>query len=234
MVLNSFTVLCVEDSKLQRETIKKIILPYAKDVYTTVDGKDGIDQFLKLKPDIVITDINMPNIDGMQMSKMIKNRYPETPIILLTQFDKIENLKKAIYLGIDSFMSKPPKEDDLIKVLESIAIKLQHKLDAKKLKEIEANQEKVESLLVFLKEIGHHWRQPLSAVTTIATSYQLKKENNLYNSVQEEINDIARIPEKINKLNDMLLAVQNIDFNKIELHQLEKIIQISDPIYNNS
>ncbi len=231
MVLKNFTILYVEDSKLLRETMRRTLKDHVKEFYTANDGKEGLEQFVKIKPDIVITDINMPNIDGMQMSKMIKNSYKDIPIILLTQFDKPENLKRAIMLGIDSFMSKPIREEELLSLLRSIAVKLQNKIDAEKLKEIEANQEKVDALLSFLKEMGHHWRQPLSAIMTIATSYQLKKENDLYKSAQEEIDDIGKIPDQITKLNNMLLAVQEIDFNKINLKELEKIIKISDPIY---
>lgn len=66
---------------------------------------------------------------------------------------------------------------------------------------------------------------------TIATSYELKKIGNCYNSIEEEINDINKIPEQITKLSNMLLAVEEIDFNKIKLEEIDKIIQISDPLY---
>ncbi|MDD2699022.1 MAG: response regulator [Arcobacteraceae bacterium] len=231
MILKNFTILYVEDSKVLREYMKNSLKPYVKEIYTANDGKEGLEQFVKIKPDIVITDINMPNIDGMQMSKMIKNSFKDTPIVLLTGFDEPENLKKAIMLGIDSFVSKPVKEEELIEILKSIALKLQNKMDAEKLKQMQLQQEKVNAFLILLKEIGHHWRQPLSAIMTIATSYELKKIGNCYNSIEEEINDINKIPEQITKLSNMLLAVEEIDFNKIKLEEIDKIIQISDPLY---
>lgn len=232
MVLKNFTILYVEDSKVLRTYMKDLIQAYAKEVFTANDGKEGIEQFIKHKPDIVITDINMPNIDGMQMSKMIKNSFKDTPIVLLTQFDKSDYLKKAIMLGIDSFVSKPVKDEELIDILEAIALKLQNKIDAQKLKEMQLQQEKLNALLVLIKEIGHHWRQPLSAILTIATAYELKKINHLYNSSEEEINDINKIVEQINKLSNMLLAVETIDFNTINLDEIETIIKISDPLYS--
>jgi YesN/AraC family two-component response regulator len=231
LILKNFTILYVEDSKVLREYMKNSLKPYVKEIYTANDGKEGLEQFVKIKPDIVITDINMPNIDGMQMSKMIKNSFKDTPIVLLTGFDEPENLKKAIILGIDSFVSKPVKEEELIDILKSIALKLQNKIDAEKLQQMQLQQEKVDAFLILLKEIGHHWRQPLSAIMTIATSYELKKIGNCYNSIEEEINDINKIPEQITKLSNMLLAVEEIDFNKIKLEEIDKIIQISDPLY---
>ncbi len=232
MVLKNFTVLYVEDSKVLRTYMKDLIQAYAKEVFTANDGKEGIEQFIKHKPDIVITDINMPNIDGMQMSKMIKNSFKDTPIVLLTQFDKSDYLKKAIMLGIDSFVSKPVKDEELIDILEAIALKLQNKIDAQKLKEMQLQQEKLNALLVLIKEIGHHWRQPLSAILSIATGYELKKTNHLYHSSEEEINDINKIVEQINKLSNMLLAVETIDFHSINLDEIETIIKISDPLYS--
>lgn len=231
MILKNFTILYVEDSKVLREYIKNLLKIHVKDIFTANDGKEGLEQFAKLKPDIVITDINMPNIDGLQMSKMIKNSFKDTPIVLLTEFDKPDYLKKAIMLGIDSFISKPMKDEELIDLLNSIAQKLQNKIDAQQLKEIRVHEEKVNALLKLLKEIGHHWRQPLSAIMTISTSYELKKSNNIYNSVEEEINDINKISEQTAKLSNMLLTVENIDFNTIKLEEIEKIIKISDPIY---
>lgn len=208
-----------------------LLKDYVKDIYVANDGKEGLEQFVKTKPDIVITDINMPYIDGMQLSKMIKNSYKDMPVVLLTEFDKAENLKKAIMLGVDSFISKPIKDKEIIDLLEQIAQKLQNKIDSQTLKEMQQKQEKVDALLKFLKEIGHHWRQPLSAIMTIATGYELKKINNIYINEQEEIDDIAKIPDQIHKLTTMLEAVEKINLNEIDLDAIEKIIQISDPIY---
>ena len=215
-----------------REYTKDLLKKYARDVFVAVDGKDGLEQFVKIKPDIVITDINMPNIDGMQMSKMIKNSYKDIPIVLLTEFDKTDNLKKAIILGIDSFLSKPIKDDDLIAMLESIAQKLQNKIDAKRLKEVELEQQKIEAMLRLIKEIGHHWRQPLSAILALSSGYEIKKLNNLYKSNEEEIADIHKISEQIKRLSTMLLSVEEIDFRNISLEEIEKIIHISDPLYS--
>jgi len=231
MILKNFTILYVEDSRVLREYMKNLLTNYAKEVYTATDGKDGLEQFVKFKPDIVITDINMPQIDGMQMSKMIKNSFKHIPIVLLTQFDETDNLKKAIMLGIDSFVSKPVKDEEMITLLESIASKLQNKLDAEKLKEIESQQDKMNAFLQLLKEIGHHWRQPLSAIMTISTAYELKKRHNLYTDMEEEISDINKISEHIAKLSDMLLSVERIDFKTIQLEEIEKVIHISDPLY---
>jgi YesN/AraC family two-component response regulator len=232
MVLKNFTILYVEDSKVLRTYMKDLLQSYVKELYTATDGKEGLEQFIKNKPNIVITDINMPNIDGMQMSKMIKNSFKDTPIVLLTEFDKPDYLKKAIMLGIDSFVSKPVKDKELIDILETIALKLQNKIDAQKLKEMQLQQEKLNALLILIKEIGHHWRQPLSAILTLATGYELKKVNHLYNSSKEEIEDINKIVEQINKLSNMLLAVETIDFHSINLDEIEKIIKISDPLYS--
>lgn len=231
MNLKNFTILYVEDSRVLREFIKNTLQNYAKEVYVASDGKEGLEQFAKYKPDIVISDINMPNIDGLQMSRMIKHSYKETPIILLTEFEKADYLKRAILLGINSFLSKPVEEEKLLHLLENIASELQNRIDAKKLKELEANQEKINLMIVLLREIGHHWRQPLSAILAISTGYEIKKMSGLYSSLEEELKDINTISEQVKKLSLMLKSIEDIDFHSIQLEDIEEIIKISDPIY---
>ena len=231
MKLKRFSILYVEDSKTMRRYVHDILNDLVKEIHLAKDGKEGIDQYLKLKPDIIISDINMPNIDGLQMSKMIKNSDKEKPIILLTGFDKPENLKQAIKIGINSFVSKPIKDNELIKALTAVANELQNKIDAQKLKELESQQEKIDLIVHMLKEIGHHWRQPLSAIMTLATGYELKKRTGLYSSMEEEIEDMNSISKQIEKLSHIIQQVQEIDFKNAKIKDIENIIKVSNPIY---
>ena len=231
MILNNFTVLYVEDSKTMRTYVQDFLSKLVKKVYVANDGKEGIDVYLKEKPDIVISDINMPNIDGLQMSRIIKKSHKDKPIILLTSFNDAEYLKKAIALGISSFVSKPLKEDELVDALTNVANELQNKIDAQKLKDLEAQQEKVHLMIALVKEIGHHWRQPLSAIMALASGYELKKRGGLYQSMEEEIADVNHISKEITKLSMMIQEIQEIDFNNIDMGDIEKIIKVSNPIF---
>lgn len=231
MILKDFTVLYVEDSKTLRQFMKDLLQDHVKDVYLAKDGKEGILQYSKLKPDIIISDINMPNIDGLQMSQIIKKIDKTQTIILLTAFEDITNLKKAIELGIRSFISKPIQNDEVIGILESTAKEIQNATDAEKLKKLEFNKEKIDLLLKLIKEIGHHWRQPLSSALAISSSFELKKSHNIYKNQQDEIDDINKISTYIKDLADILKQIEEIDFENLSMEDIENIIKISDPIY---
>jgi CheY-like chemotaxis protein len=73
MYLKNFTVLYVEDSKVLQAYMRDLLQDLVKEIYIANDGKEGITMVSKHKPDIIVSDINMPDIDGLQMSKIIKN-----------------------------------------------------------------------------------------------------------------------------------------------------------------
>jgi YesN/AraC family two-component response regulator len=232
VISKEFTLLYVEDSGLMREYVRKILEDKVKELYFAEDGKVGLDMFTQHKPDIILSDINMPNLNGLEMSKTIKESHKNQPIILLTEFEKVANLKQAIEIGISSFLSKPIQKGELIETITAIAEDLQMKRDAQKFKELELQRDKIQLLISMMKEIGHHWRQPLSAILSLSSSYELKKRSGLYISEEEEINDINMISEKIKELSAVLSQVQSIDFETVTISDIEQIIKVSDPIYS--
>ncbi len=232
MVLKNFSILYVEDSKTLKEHMKDILSGLVKELFIAKDGKEGLSQYALHKPDIIITDINMPNIDGLQMAKIIRKSNKDIPIIFCTDFENIDNLKQAISINVHSFIHKPIKEDKIIQTLTYAANDLQNKIDAEKLKKFEMNQEKISIILNLLHEIGHHWRQPLTTILTLSSSYELKKRNGLYKDIEEEIKDINFISQEIQKLSSVLNMIEKIDIHHTAIEDLEKLIKISNPIYN--
>lgn len=230
MYLNNFSVLYVEDSKVLQEYVKDLLKNIVKDIFIADDGKAGIEMVSKHRPDIIISDINMPGIDGLQMSKIIKKSH-ETPIILLTSLDNISSLKKAIEVGIDAFVVKPIKNEELLDKLETIAKTLHQKLEYQKMKELENQREKIELMLNLLSEIGHHWRQPLSVILTLATGYEIKQEMKLLEK-GEDIKMMNTISTEIEKLANVLESIQKVDLNTMDGEDIKKLVSISqNPIF---
>ncbi|MBF0565975.1 MAG: response regulator [Nitrospirae bacterium] len=105
--LRNLRILYVEDDPIERETLSKLLKQYAGEVLEAEDGRRGLDLFMAIKPDIVITDIGLPGIDGLQMAKEIKRTNPSTPIILITGSDDTGYLINAIEIGVDRYVMKP-------------------------------------------------------------------------------------------------------------------------------
>lgn len=119
--LKELTILLVEDENRVRESMGEIFANEFKKVVTAGNGDEGLKKFKKFSPDIVVTDIAMPIMDGLDMSKEIKEISQTTPIVVLSAFSEKERLLKAIDVGIDKYLMKPIDMDELFTVLENIA-----------------------------------------------------------------------------------------------------------------
>lgn len=122
--LAKLTVLFVEDEQNLRNALESAIGDEFGKFIVARDGDDGLKKFKKHKPDIVITDIMMPIIDGLEMAKEIKHISKQTPIIVLSAFSEKERLLKAIDVGIDKYLIKPIDPDELLMTLRILAKEL--------------------------------------------------------------------------------------------------------------
>lgn len=122
--LSKLTILFVEDEQDLREALESAIGDEFFKFIVARDGDDGLKKFKKYKPDIVITDIMMPVVDGLSMAKEIKNISKQTPIVILSAFSEKERLLSAIDVGIDKYLIKPIDPDELLKALKIISKEL--------------------------------------------------------------------------------------------------------------
>lgn len=75
----------------------------------------------EIRPDIVITDIRMPFMDGLALSRLIKKEFPETEIIILSGYEEFEYAKEGIKIGVAQYLLKPISGDALIKEIDLVA-----------------------------------------------------------------------------------------------------------------
>ncbi len=107
MLLNEFTILYVEDEKQSRKILGLILLDLFKEVYLASNGKEAIEVYKEKKVDIILSDISMPVMDGIEMSSEIKKINKNQAIILLTASQNPEYLEKAIDIGVYRYILKP-------------------------------------------------------------------------------------------------------------------------------
>ena len=138
-MLSDLILLYVEDDKITQEYIKMILEDECKELYIASDGVKGLEIYKKMKPDIVITDINMPNMDGLAMIKALKDIDTNLPIIIISAYDDQENLLQAVNMGCNGFVKKPINIEHLFEQLNIAAQKIEEgkKKKKKKDKEIE-------------------------------------------------------------------------------------------------
>jgi len=110
MYLNDTTVMYVEDDLATQKLIEKILNRHCKEVFVANDGVEGLALYKKIHPNIVLSDIVMPNMNGIEMSEKIKELNPKQIISLFTAYNEPEFKEKASELNIDAYIMKPLDE----------------------------------------------------------------------------------------------------------------------------
>lgn len=131
-------IFLVEDEFVVREGIKNNIDWKSHDYDFCGEASDGelaFPMIQKLKPDIVITDIRMPFMDGLTLSKLIKKELPWIEIIVLSGYEEFEYAKEGIKIGIAQYLLKPINGEDLLREVDALAVKIDEKHKEREIKE---------------------------------------------------------------------------------------------------
>ncbi len=125
--LKECVVLYVEDEKIIREQTHLILKDFVKQMYIASSGEEGIKIALEQEIDVIVTDILMPGMSGLEMLKKLKNEHNRTiPAIIATAFSETEYLMEAISLKVDGFIMKPINARDLISHIYTAALPKLH------------------------------------------------------------------------------------------------------------
>ncbi|EAI3756200.1 response regulator transcription factor [Campylobacter jejuni] len=111
-------ILVVEDEVKARESMINILSERFSKVIGAQNGDEGLKKFKKFKPDLVIIDIAMPIMDGLDMAREIKEISDDVPIVVLSAYSEKERLLRSIDIGIDKYLIKPVDIEELFKVLD--------------------------------------------------------------------------------------------------------------------
>lgn len=125
-------LLYVEDSKDAREATVEFLEEFFDDIVVAVDGEDGVEKFQENNIDLVITDINMPKMTGLGLSKKIKELNNDIPILILSAYSDMTYFMESIKLGIDGYIIKPIEFNQFLSVLDKILSKLESKHEVSK------------------------------------------------------------------------------------------------------
>ena len=132
--LQELSILYVEDEKMIRDEFVEILEDDVHTLYVAKNGQEGLQLFQDHQIDIVITDIRMPVMDGLEMSRSILKIDPNMPIIISSAFNDTQYLLNAIQLGIHYYLLKPVNLSELFSTLDQAAINV---INAKHLKKSE-------------------------------------------------------------------------------------------------
>jgi len=113
----TYTLLFVEDESMIRRIAVAFLRPYFLEIYEAKDGIEALELYKTHKPDLIITDIEMPNMDGLTLCKKIREVDKDTPIVITTAYTNTEYLLEAVSLNLIKYLIKPIEEAPLFESL---------------------------------------------------------------------------------------------------------------------
>jgi len=124
--IKDLNILLVEDEMKLAQLLKSAIGDNFASFFIENNGKAGIERYLKLSPDLVITDITMPELTGLEMAEELKKINPDVQIIILSAYSEKEKLLSAIDVGVIKYFIKPFDPDELLEYIKQISKKLKN------------------------------------------------------------------------------------------------------------
>ena len=119
--MNKLRVLLADDHVILLEALKRLLQPICTVIGTATDGRSLVDQAEKLRPDVIIADINMPNLNGLDACEMINSRVG-SKIIILTVTEDPETAAEAIRRGALGYVLKKSAFAELFKAIQTVAL----------------------------------------------------------------------------------------------------------------
>lgn len=116
---SEYTLLYVEDEDFIRRIAISYLRPYFAEIYEASDGVEALEIYKKSKIDIIMTDIEMPNMDGLTLCREIRKSDKRIPIIITTAYTNTEYLLEAVTLNLVKYLVKPMEEEPMFEAINS-------------------------------------------------------------------------------------------------------------------
>ena len=159
--MEQLTVLVVDDDKITTSILSRMLDSYADKVIVASDGVEGLDLYKEHKPEIVLSDINMPRMGGLEMVQQIRQLDDQVKIAIFTNFEKRDILLKAIQYGVNQFFSKPFEAKHFSQVIQPLCD------DAREKKRIRAELNRQQNILHAINEMSHNFLQQTDWTTAL-------------------------------------------------------------------
>ena len=114
------SAMVVEDEKVANELLSSTFKNFFSEVHSCFNGEEALETYMKTKPDIVFVDIIMAGMDGIELSRKIREIDPNQIIIVISASNDIEKISESIEVGVNSFIQKPIDTRKIIELLDSV------------------------------------------------------------------------------------------------------------------
>lgn len=203
---HNIKVLFVEDNETIRLLYRRLLTTRVKTFLIAENGMEGLELYKKHSPDLIITDISMPIMDGLEMIKYIKTDNPEVNVIVMSAYSIKEYFLEAINQRVNGYLIKPVEAKKLFALIDELAgnILMKRELEEKELKRREAEEGLKKSLAekeILLKEVHHRVKNNMQIISSILKMQQRQVDDPKLKEVLEESQ---------NRIRSMALVHENL------------------------
>ncbi len=121
VVQRMFTVLVVDDNEVAQRLCKRVLEKAGFPVLIAADGLQAVDVALQRRPSMILMDVAMPGIDGLEAMRRIKSEVPTMPIVIASAHSMASDRERFLAAGADDVLSKPFRLADLVGIVEHLA-----------------------------------------------------------------------------------------------------------------
>jgi len=215
-------ILVVDDEESVRTLLKRTLTEAGYDVVTAANGQEALDKVSQLQVRVVLSDIKMPGISGIEVLRKLTADYPDICVIMATAVTDTQTAIDIMKLGAYDYISKPFNQDDLLmrvrKAIEKLELEEKIKESTAELEVAMrsahvANQAKSD----FLASMSHELRTPLTSILGLSEVLQEEYFGKLNSKQKEYLNDIHESGQHLLLLINDILDIAKIEAGKMEL-----------------
>lgn len=213
-------VMLVDDEILIRENIRDCV-DWEKEGFTycgdASDGEVALPMIEQLMPDILITDIKMPFMNGLELSTIVRQRMPNIKIIILSGHDEFEYARSALRIGVEEYCLKPVTSTDIIRLLHTVSDKIdQERLELQRIEKLQ-QKESDQVSLSHEKLLGDLCSGMISTMDAIHTASSLSI-NLVARYYAVVLSDIRCLDNSTSIAAEIVREVENLLYKQVESH----------------
>jgi DNA-binding NtrC family response regulator len=160
-------ILVVDDERDMRWLLMRVLRDQGFEVVTAEDGQAALEQISHEAPDVVLLDLKMPGLDGIQVLEQVKAMEPHVPVVIVTAYGDLPSAIQAMRLGAYDYLTKPFDHDEML-------FTVGRALEKKELAAARLKATKVATLLETARGLSHEINNPLTAI--LGYAHMLKRE----------------------------------------------------------